>query len=341
MATPPPGIVMTFFCKQHSAEAYIHNLSPCQTRHIGKKNRETMTFNLLSTTIGKAFACIVMLLMLLISETTAQHTSLNNMALPHSEDKYNFSNNTLLQNEEAFKATFVSLADELKRLSPTDAAALSRKIANNVSAIDNPNDRDKAYQLLVSMAQEILADTLSEKHNALINNIFTKTLNLTFYADMARRNENTYLEKNLKKNMPGTTAADFTFIERNGKRHTLHKEKAAFTVILFYDPDCHVCHDMARQLANQKIFTENTDIKVITIYTDNDTENWRNHASDFPKTWIDACSPNGEMAEKQIFYLPIIPSLYLLDAKKHVLLRDVSVETLFKVVEEIVSGKSK
>lgn len=294
-----------------------------------------MAFSRCFTTLSVPLIFVSMMLTMHQAGAMTRHKSRNNKTSCLSAGNYDFSDSTLLQDEDAFKATFMRFSDEMQHLSPVKAATLSLQAAKQVSGIDNPYKREKAYRQLDMLAQEILADTLSPRHNILLHSIFTKTLNLTFYADMAQRNGNTYMEKNLRKNMPGMLAADFAFIDRNGKRHTLHNEKAVYMVLFFYDPDCHVCHDIARQLAEQKCFTDNSNIKVIAIYTDNETERWKAHASGFPKTWTDGYSPNGEMAEKQIFYLPVIPSLYLLDADKRVLLRDVSPETLASVVKQL------
>ena len=41
---------------------------------------------------------------------------------------------------------------------------------------------------------------------------------------------------------------------------------------------------------------------------------------------------------EELFYLPVIPSIYLLDADKRVLLRDVSPDTLAEVVRQLTNN---
>lgn len=293
------------------------------------------------TTIRTTLAAAAMLLIMLQAHAVPYYISNSGKSLAQDSAIYDFGDSTLLQDENAFRYAFMCFVHDLQRLQPAKAATASRQAAMRVSTIANPYIREKAYRQLDKLAHEVLADTLSPQHDALLYNMLTKTLNLTIYADMAQRNGNTYMEKNLKKNMPGMPAADFAFIDRNGKRHSLHKVSAKYILLFFYDPDCHVCHDIAAQMAKEPLLADGGDIKVLAIYTDNETERWKAHASSFPESWTDGYSPGGEIAEKQPFYLPVIPSLYLLDADKRVLLRDVSPETLIEVVEQLKHNKEQ
>lgn len=246
-----------------------------------------------------------------------------------------FCDSALIASPDKQEAAFTAFISRMQTLPPADAANCMRQAAQQLCSIDNRRVRELMHNRLEQLARKHLADSTSAQHNALLFSIFTKTLNLIYYADMARRDGNTYMERNLQKNMPGMPAADFAFTDRKGKRRSLYKEKAPFTVLFFYDPDCHVCHDIARSLQKEKALTADSGVKVLAIYTDNETERWKAHTQNFPDTWTDGCSPKGEIAEKQTFYLPVIPSLYLLDADKHVLLRDVSPETLAEVLKQL------
>lgn len=248
-----------------------------------------------------------------------------------------FCDSALINNPEKTEAAFAAFISSIQTLPHAKAACHMRKTAQRLCAIGNRRVRETMHDRLEQLARKHLANSTSAQHNALLYSMFTKTLNLTFYADMAKRDGNTYMEHNLQKNMPGMSAPDFTFIDRKGKHRSLYKEKAPLTVLFFYDPDCHVCHDIAKSLQKERALTADSSVKVLAIYTDNETERWKAHTQDFPDTWTDGCSPNGEIAEKQTFYLPVIPSLYLLDSDKRVLLRDVSPETLTEVLKQLTT----
>ena len=253
--------------------------------------------------------------------------------------KYDFFNDsTIINNNNAFDNTFASFINEIQAMPPAIAAETIQKSIQNLYNEKDERKKEMVRQRLEKCANKILADSTSAYHNILLYSMFTKILNLTFYADVAQRNGNEYIERNLKKNLPGTPSADFVFIDRNNNTHSLYKEKSPFTILFFYDPDCHVCHDIAKQLAAEPSLTSDPKIKVLAIYTDNETERWKAHQNDFPKSWLDGYSPNGEITEKEPYYLPVIPSIYLLDHDKHVLLRDVSPETLIEVIKQLTKN---
>ncbi|MDE7122932.1 MAG: DUF5106 domain-containing protein, partial [Alistipes sp.] len=57
-------------------------------------------------------------------------------------------------------------------------------------------------------------------------------------------------------------------------------------------------------------------------------------AGDVPSSWIDACDPSGAIRSEGLYDLRAIPSLYLLDARKRVLLKDtVDVERIEEVID--------
>jgi thiol-disulfide isomerase/thioredoxin len=250
----------------------------------------------------------------------------------------NLSDSTLMHNPDTLEMPFIAFADKVQRLSPAMAADTMRQTVERLFATKNRRKKELLRQRLMTYAQNIFADSTSERYNTLLYSMFSKIVVLTYYASMAQQEGNEYMQKNLEKNVPGSPATDFTFVDRKGKRRTLYSEKAPLTVLFFYDPDCHVCHEIAKQLSKVDLFTRSKRVKVLSIYTDVETERWKAHASGFPKSWTDGYSPDGEIMLKELFYLPHIPSIYLLDAGKRVLLHDVSPETLIAVVKQLTNS---
>lgn len=251
---------------------------------------------------------------------------------------YNPGDSTLMHTPDTLKKAFISFADNVQRQPLVKAAAIMRQAADRLCAIKDRRRKEILRQRLEQYARETFADSISPRHNALLYSMFTKIMNLTYYACMAKLEGNEYMQKNIEKNMPGTPATEFAFIDRKGNGHTLYLEKAPFTVLFFYDPDCHVCHEIAGQLSKVAPLTAGDSIKVLSIYTDSETGRWKAHDPGFPKSWIDGYSPGGEIMREELFYLPVIPSIYLLDADKRVLLRDVSPETLTEVVRQLTNN---
>ena len=63
-------------------------------------------------------------------------------------------------------------------------------------------------------------------------------------------------------------------------------------------------------------------MKILGIYPDIDKEVWRKNAKQIPLSWINACDPKGKIKDNNIYDLKAIPTLYLLDNDKKVILKD-------------------
>ena len=66
------------------------------------------------------------------------------------------------------------------------------------------------------------------------------------------------------------------------------------------------------------------DQKIRTAW-DEDKEEWERHLPDFPKEWINGYDKKLVIKEKNLYDLKAIPTLYLLDKDKKVLLKDATV----------------
>ena len=54
----------------------------------------------------------------------------------------------------------------------------------------------------------------------------------------------------------------------------------------------------------------------------------------YPANWIDAYSPDGEITQKLLYYIPATPSFYLLDANKKVILKDAPLDTVIAFLQQ-------
>ena len=139
----------------------------------------------------------------------------------------------------------------------------------------------------------------------------------------------------------GTTAPDFEFIDISGRRRTLHGLRAEWTVLIFGNPDCTACRTIVEMIeANEdlgRIVSDGT-VLVADIYVDEDIEAWRASAKDFPKNWTLGYDPLLIIRSDSIYHLRAIPSIYLLDKDKKVVLKDAPEEVL---IEYLMSFTTK
>lgn len=131
-----------------------------------------------------------------------------------------------------------------------------------------------------------------------------------------------------RKNRPGTPARDFTYTLASGAQGTLYGVQAPYTLLFINNPGCHACAETLAQIKESALLQrlqEQGKLKVLSLYPDEELEEWRRHLEEFPRHWINGYDKSGVMREKQLYDLKAIPTLYLLDSKKTVLLKDTTV----------------
>lgn len=69
---------------------------------------------------------------------------------------------------------------------------------------------------------------------------------------------------------------------------------------------------------------QNGDLKLLAIYPDPDVDLWRKHLPDNPQLWINGRDDKEYIWTNKIYDLRAIPTMYLLDENKKVLLKDAS-----------------
>lgn len=242
-------------------------------------------------------------------------------ALENFWHRYDF-NDTTQQNREVAEQGF---ANFLSLLSHADSALAA-------CAIDRYLAKGFALESLRHIHQALIRHYLDHPDSPLRNDelylhFLRRQLPLYADADVAERERCAFLLQLVGRNRVGTVAHDFSFVDRHGKRGTLHKLQSPYTLLLFNDPDCESCREQMPFLVSDPLLQQKA-LKVLAVYPEPDTEQWRSAQEHLPAAWVDACSPDGEIRTRALYYLPALPALYLLDAQKRVILKDTRPEQL-------------
>lgn len=139
------------------------------------------------------------------------------------------------------------------------------------------------------------------------------------------RDRAAYLRNLAEKNRQGMVAADFVYTLESGKQGRLHQVKAEYTLVFFYNPDCETCAEikgMMRQSQLLKELAANGRMKVLTLYPDEDVALWKEHLPEMADAWINGYDKGQVLTLEQRYDLSSIPSFYLLDKNKKVVLKD-------------------
>ncbi|MCD8102908.1 MAG: DUF5106 domain-containing protein [Alistipes sp.] len=129
------------------------------------------------------------------------------------------------------------------------------------------------------------------------------------------------------KNRLGTRAADFTVTDAAGRKIRLYDIDADYTLVYFNNPDCNYCEEVTRTIRESGSMlmplVRQGVLKIIAVYPDEDLTAWRNHLDDMPSEWLRTYDATLGIRNGQTYDLRAIPSLYLLDRDKTVLMKDV------------------
>ena len=139
-------------------------------------------------------------------------------------------------------------------------------------------------------------------------------------------------------NRPGTIATDFRFIDTAGRSRTLHGIKCEYILLVFGNPDCNACRDLVADMsASPEISALEASgrLKVVDIYIDKEVDAWLAKAATYPKNWINGYDPTYTIREDLIYNVRAIPSIYLLDSQKRVILKDAPEDYALEVLSSL------
>ena len=144
-----------------------------------------------------------------------------------------------------------------------------------------------------------------------------------------------------KQNRVGHEANDIVYTTRDGRRRRLYGLQGDFVLLYFNNPGCAMCGDVTAALQRSPIISQAVAegrLKVLTLYPDEDIKAWRSHIASLPREWINGYDHGCAIRRTQSYDLRAIPSLYLLDAEKRVVLKDC---TDVALVEDVLLRRYK
>lgn len=239
----------------------------------------------------------------------------------HYWDLFDFADTTVWNDREYTLQTFSIYFSGLSG-APEDVAELSTGNMLRLAEADST-----AFFNVIELCETILDDPNSPMRNEdLYIHILRRMLASDRLDEYGKMRPAYRLEMSLK-NRPGTQAADFAYVDSEGREGRLHTIEAPFTLLFISNPGCEACKTLRDGISASPLLTEliaGGKLKVLSLYPDQDITEWRNHSSEIPAGWIDARDPELAVRDGGLYDLRAIPTLYLLDRDKRVLIKDAS-----------------
>lgn len=206
---------------------------------------------------------------------------------------------------------------------------------------------EAAYRFLIDIAERYLTDPNSPMRHEEYFLLFIHEIAGGAIFSSAEKTRYEYLEARILKNRPGTAGADFEFIDRGGKLRRLDEavKGAEYTLLLFYDYDCETCAGVEQEMMEDSVLNLATasgllHIVAVNVFGD-DLTKWKRHSATLPKGWTVGYSPGCEVVEKDIYCIDAAPTLYLLEAGRKVILKDVPLQRVNSFLDRIKADTGK
>lgn len=238
----------------------------------------------------------------------------------HYWDHYNFADTTLIFKpeitEQAF-ADFVQVLPHAKKATQGINTMLTKAMTGSRAMFDH----------FVKLSEKYLYDPNSPMRNEeLYIPVLQYIIVSNKVADIDKIRPKYQLEMAMK-NRGGDTATDFTYTLANGRTGKLSQLKSDYTILFFNNPDCHDCNRIKEYMTTAPAFQVRAGrLAIVALYPDADLPLWLK--VNYPSGWINGYDAGQVITKKQLYDLKAIPTLYLLDCDKRVILKDTTIEQI-------------
>ena len=237
----------------------------------------------------------------------------------HYWDSINFADTLYLHTRNMMEQAWCNYCDLLNKVPAAVADKSISKVIKS-AAVSRP-----MFKYLTGLAEKYLYDPNSPMRN---EDHYIPVLREMLASPSLNEAEKIRPEAQLKlalKNRVGKKAGNFRYTLASGQKGYLYQIKADYILLFFNNPGCHACREtisFLKQAPSINQFFDNGKLKILSLYPDEEIDNWKKHLNEFPAQWICAYDKEMRIREKQIYDLKAIPTLYLLNNKKVVLLKD-------------------
>lgn len=139
-------------------------------------------------------------------------------------------------------------------------------------------------------------------------------------------------------NRVGTPATDFEFTDTKGRLRTLYGIKSDYTLLIFGNPDCTACKNLTAAMSADpgiNSLVSSGRLKVVDIYIDHEVDIWKSKINEYPSVWVNGYDHKFKIREDLIYHVRAIPSMYLLDKEKTVLMKDAPEQKLLQYLSSL------
>ena len=220
---------------------------------------------------------------------------------------------------------------------PVNQAAAS--ISSLFRIVENYERRDTSsnvFEKITDFAKKYFYDPNSPLRNEEFYLAYLKGLATSEFVPESMKPAYGYEMQMCSLNRIGEKAADFSFRDLAGRNHRLYDVKADYILLFFSNPGCPNCLEITQMIESSPEVSgleKSGRLKVVNVYIDQEIDKWKEYAPEYPEEWLCGYDNNYIIRTDVTYNVRAIPSLYLLDADKKVLMKDAPQDKIFEALQ--------
>lgn len=253
----------------------------------------------------------------------------------HYWDSFDFDDTARIHRPDITEQAFVDFINILPKY---DSVTIRNSIENMLQQAQLQDSTNNVYRHLLKLSDHYLYDPNSPFRNEELYIPVMEYILQARLSDDATKQRTEFNLKMILKNRLGRVASDVTYTIANGSSSNLYAIESPYTILYFYNPDCNACKEATAFLKTSKRINEllqNRKLSILGVYTDADLTLWKKHLNEMPSNWIVGYDKGQQIEKRKSYELRAIPSLYLLDKDKRVLLKDANASDIQKFLLRI------
>ena len=242
-------------------------------------------------------------------------------------------------------ANYIEILQTMKAQSTPDSPALFKKAVANVNrffgkleAKQLADTSSKTYLRLTEIVSRYLFDPNSPMRDEDFYLPFVEGMLKSPCTREDMRNAYRFEAAQCRRNGFGQTAVNFKFKDAGGNKGSLHAVQADYTMLFFSNPGCTSCKEIIDDINSCGCISPmiaDKRLAIVNIYIDEEVQKWREYLPNYPKSWINGYDYTFLLRDSADYDIRAIPSLYLLDGKKRVLMKDAPTQRVLAYLENI------
>ncbi len=236
------------------------------------------------------------------------------------------------------EAAFSNYVGLLGMLDLPEAMSAMDRLFDRVASCERSDTVSNVFETVTALVEKYLYDPNSPFRNEDL--YFPYAERLSFYEGFSAEKKAAYGydARMCSMNRTGSRAADFTFVDADGMTYSLYGIDSEYTLLFFSNPGCAACKNiinvLSMDLSADSLISDGT-LSIVNIYIDEDISGWYEYMPVYPESWYNGYDPDGIIRTDNLYNVRAIPSLYLLDREKNVLMKDAPEQNVFAFLENL------